>query len=342
LKKGQLKENTVSEIRQDLTTKEWVIIATERKKRPSDFVHGAPKIDRPSFVASCPFCPGNESMTPSPTLTQVGAADSWQVRVFGNRFPAVASDGTDRRKRENGFFLSMGGVGFHEVIVETPEHNKSLALMKDTEIAAVLHAYQSRYQAMAQTGKVKSIIIFKNHGPFAGTSLEHPHSQLVATQVVPRHMRIQYEVATSYFDDNGSCLYSDLAAREAEAGKRVIMDTKSCTVFHPFASHRPFETWIMPKANQANFGAASSSDLIELASVLRTTLLKLYLGLDDPDFNLVIDSAPVGEERADFYQWHMRIIPRITEVAGFEIGSGIYINTALPEETAEFMRDLQV
>jgi UDPglucose--hexose-1-phosphate uridylyltransferase len=164
----------------------------------------------------------------------------------------------------------------------------------------------------------------------------------VATAIVPRHMRTQYEVAIGYYDDNGRCLYSDLTARELEADSRIVMDTDRFVVFHPFASHRPFETWVMPKADEASFGQASPEDLVSLAGVLRTTLLKLYRGLDDPDFNLVIDTAPVGEERADFYQWHIRIIPRISEVAGFEIGSGIYINTALPEETARFMRDLTV
>ena len=331
----------MSEIRQDATTKEWVIIATERRKRPSDFAHQASKPEKPALVGSCPFCPGNESMTPPATLTWADSADnSWQIRVFANRFPAVTPDGAGARRIDHGCFLSMGGVGFHEVIVETPVHNRPLALMSDAEVTGVLSVYQKRYDTMAETERVKSVIIFKNHGAAAGTSLEHPHSQLVATAVVPRHMRMQYEVAIRYYDDNGRCLYSDLTDRELDAGTRVVMETDRFVVFHPFASHRPFETWLMPKASQASFSQVSADDIQHLAQVLRKTLLKLYRGLDNPDFNLVIDSAPVGEERADFYQWHVRIIPRITDVAGFEIGSGIYINTALPEETAQFMRDL--
>lgn len=333
----------MSEIRQDPTTKEWVIIATERRKRPSDFAHHVSRAEKPAFVTSCPFCPGNESMTPHAELTLTDQKTGfWQVRVFPNRFPAVTPEGDIARHLKQGCFLSMDGVGFHEVIVENPIHNKQLALMKDEEIAQVLNAYHQRYYAMAQSPSVKSIIIFKNYGTAAGTSLEHPHSQLVATGIVPRHMRIQYEVAISYYDDNGSCLYSDITLRELEAGSRIIMETDKFVVFHPFASHRPFETWITPKQNQASFGQSATEDIQALASVLRITLLKLYHGLDNPDFNLVVDSAPVGEERADFYQWHIRIIPRIAEAAGFEIGSGIYINTALPEETAQFMRDLKV
>ncbi|MFC1989813.1 galactose-1-phosphate uridylyltransferase [Chloroflexota bacterium] len=333
----------MSEIRQDPTTKEWVIIASERRKRPSDFIHKVSRPEKPPFVSSCPFCPGNESMTPPAVLSYPDSnTGSWQIRVFTNRFPAVTPEGSTTRQIEHGCFLSMEGVGCHEVIVETPVHNKPLALMNDLEVAEVLRAYRQRYDAMAQTPNIKSIIVFKNHGLAAGTSLEHPHSQLVATAIVPRHMRMQYEVAISYYDDNGRCLYSDLTDRELGVGTRIVMETERFVVFHPFASHRPFETWIMPKANQASFSQASGEDIQHLAQVLRIILLKLYRGLDNPDFNLVIDSAPVGEERADFYQWHVRIIPRISEAAGFEIGSGIFINTALPEETSQFMRDLRV
>lgn len=333
----------MSEMRQDPTTKEWVIIAKERRKRPSEFAHRVAGHEAPDFVSSCPFCPGNEGMTP-PTLLSYGdsGAGSWEVRVFSNRFPAVTPAERASREVENGLFLSTSGVGFHEVIVETPAHNKPLALMNDAEVAGVLRAYRQRYEALAEAPFVKSIVVFKNHGPAAGTSLEHPHSQVVATGIVPRYVRMQYEVAIRYYDDHGSCLYADLTARELESGTRMVAVTERFVVFHPFASHRPFETWIMPRANQASFNQAPDEDIEHLARVLRNTLLKLHRGLDNPDFNLVIDSAPVGEERADFYQWHMRIIPRITEVAGFEIGSGMYINTALPEETAQFMRELDV
>lgn len=333
----------MSEIRQDPTTKEWVIIATERQKRPSDFACRASRTEKPSYVKSCPFCPGNENLTPPAVLSHICSnTGDWQIRVFDNKFPAVAPGGSPSRRVYHGLFLGMDGVGYHEVIVETPIHNLALAMMSDIEVSDLLSAYRQRYDAMAQAPLIKSIIIFKNSGPAAGTSLDHPHSQLVATAIVPRHMRIQYEVAISYYDDNGRCLYSDLTAREIEAGVRIVMETESFAVFHPYASHRPFETWIIPKVKQASFSQISMEDIQDLARVLRLTLLKLYHGLDNPDFNFVIDSAPVGEESTDFYRWHMRIIPRISEAAGFEIGSGIYINTVLPEETARFMRDLRV
>jgi len=332
----------MSEIRQDPTTKEWVIIARERAKRPSDFVHAEPRPERPAFLPSCPFCPGNEAMnSPETLLYRDEKTQSWRVRAFANKFPALAPQGSTMRREEEAFFLSMAGVGVHEVIVETPVHNKLPALMQDAEVMDILLAYQERYNAIRRLPFVKLIIIFKNQGSSAGTSLEHPHSQLIATSVVPRHIRMQHEVATSYYDDTGRCLYSDMAIHELKLGKRIIMETERFVVLHPFASHQPFETWVLPKMYRACFGNASTEELRELAHVLRIILLKLYRGLNNPDFNYVVDSALAGGECSDYYLWHLRIIPRLTERAGFEIGSGIYINTALPEETAQFMRDIK-
>ena len=333
----------MSEIRQDPTTEEWVIVARERVKRPNDFVRQQPKRELPDFFSSCPFCPGNESMTPHQTLLyQKQDGNGWQVRAFANKFAALSPGGRTKRGVKEGFFTEMRGVGVHEVIVETPLHNRSLALMGEDEILKVLNAYHERYNKLSQQPFAKLVIIFKNHGPAAGTSLEHSHSQLVVTPVVPKHIRLRHEVAIHYYDRNGRCLYSDLAMHELKSGKRIVMDTEKFVAFHPFASQRPFETWILPKKHQASFGSVSDEDLGNLSHVLRINLVKLYRGLNDPDFNYVIDTAPVGDENEPYYMWHMRIIPRLTEVAGFEIGSGIYINTAVPEETAQFMRDLDI
>ncbi len=333
----------MAEIRQDPTTEEWVIVARERAKRPNDFVYQQPKRKLPDFSSSCPFCPGNESMTPHETLLyQKEDGNGWQVRAFANKFAALTPGGRTTRNIEEGFFTEMKGVGVHEVIVETPLHNRSLALMREDEILKVLNAYHERYNKLSQRPFAKLVIIFENHGILAGTSLEHSHSQLVVTPVVPKHVRLRHEVAIHYYDKSGRCLYSDLVMHELKNGKRIIMDTDSFVAFHPFASQRPFETWILPKKHQASFGSVSDEDLGNLAHVLRINLIKLFRGLNDPDFNYVIDTAPVEDENEPYYMWHMRIIPRLTEVAGFEIGSGIYINTAIPEETAQFMRDLDI
>ena len=333
----------MSEIRQDPTTKEWVIIATERARRPCDFAAVEARPELPDFVPSCPFCPGNEKMNVPETLSHRDEkTGKWRVRAFVNKFPALSPGGATDRRVEDGFFLGMDGVGIHEVIVETPLHNRVPALMTQTELMDVLLAYQERHNALSRLPFVKLIIIFKNHGPSAGTSLSHPHSQLIATPVVPRHIRAQHEVAMNYYDDTGQCLYSDLREKELELGERVIMETEKFVAIHPFASHQPFETWLLPRVHQASFSGASTEELEELAGMLRVILLKLYRGLNNPDFNYVIDSALTGGESSDYYLWHLRIIPRLSERAGFEIGSGIQINTALPEETAQFMRDLEV
>jgi UDPglucose--hexose-1-phosphate uridylyltransferase len=333
----------LSELRLDPTTEEWVIVARERAKRPDDFIHQRPKRELKEFLPSCPFCPGNESMTPGETFRYPeDTGKPWSVRAFINKFPALTPDGRTARKTEQGFFTWMGGAGVHQVIVETPLHNKSLALMGEDGVFDVLRAYRERYSYLSRQPLAKLVIIFKNHGPAAGTSLEHSHSQLVVTPVVPRHIRMRHEVALRYWDTHGRCLYSDLTERELESGDRIVMDDGKFTVFHPFASQRPFETWIVPRKPQACFGNVSPEDLKNLAHVLRLTLRKLYRGLNDPDFNYIIDTAPIEDENEPYYLWHMRIIPRLTELAGFEIGSGIYINTAVPEETAVFMRDLKV
>jgi len=330
----------MSEIRQDPTTEEWVIMAKERAKRPHDFVRQQAKPELPPFSPSCPFCPGNETETPPEVLLyQSKKAKGWRVRAFANQFAALRPEGSTVRREEDGFFLDMDGIGVHEVIVETPVHNNPLALMEDSGVEDVLSAYQERHNALSRMSFVKLVIIFKNQGPSAGTSLEHPHSQLIATPVVPKHIRMKYEVAIRYYDNTGRCLYSDVVDHEFRTGKRVVMETEKFLVFHPFASHQPFETWIVPRIHQACFGNASAEDLADLARVLRITLLKLYRGLNNPDFNYVIDTTPVGDENKNYFLWHLRIIPRLTEVAGFEIGSGININTALPEETAQFMRE---
>ncbi len=333
----------MSEIRQDPTTEEWVIIARERAKRPNDFVRQQPKRELPEFSSSCPFCLGNESMTPHQTLLyrKEGSQD-WQIRAFTNKFPALTPGGSTIRDVNEGFFNGMKGVGVHEVIVETPLHNRSLALMDEDEILNILNAYHERYNKLSRQSFAKLVVIFKNHGLAAGTSLEHSHSQLVVTPLVPKHVRLRHEVAMRYYDNNGRCLYSDLVDYEIKSRTRIVMDTEDFVAFHPFASQRPFETWILPKKQQASFGSVTDEDLENLAYILRINLVRLCRGLNDPDFNYVIDTAPVGDENASYYMWHIRIIPRLTEIAGFEFGSGIYINTAVPEETARFMRGLDI
>ena len=334
----------MSEIRQDVTTEEWVIMARERAKRPHDFESNREdSLPVPAFLSSCPFCPGNEAKTPGATLSYLNTGTSkWQVRSFVNRYPALTPGGSRERRKEGDLFTSMDGIGTHEVLVEGPVHNRILAMMDDGEVEKVLRAYRERYRELIELSFVQMVLIFKNHGQSAGTSLEHPHSQIIATPLVPRHIRMRCDVAIRYYDHTCRCLYSDIIVSEKSQGTRIAMETDKFLVFHPFASRSPFETWIMPRRYESSFANVTDEELDDLSHTLRITLLKLYKGLNDPDYNYIISSVPKGDEHNGYYLWHMRIIPRLAEVAGFEIGSGIHINTALPEETASFIRGMEI
>ncbi len=331
------------QMRQDPTTKEWVIIASERAKRPHDFRKEKPPLEKPPFKKECPFCPGNEHLTPLETLAYRRGGPpngpGWWVRVIPNKYPALTLDGSLERKEEKGFFRLMDGVGVHEVVIGSPVHNQISSLMNDYQVSEVLLAYRERYLALREDPKIKLIIIFKNHGLAAGTSLEHTHSQIVGTAVVPSNIRKKLQEAARHYDDHGICVYCEMIGEELSTGNRILEETDKYVVLHPFASRFPFETWIVPKEHQASFGAISMEDSKKLAVVLKTTLHKIYSKLNDPDYNYVIHTAPVKDEMEDYYHWHLQIIPRLTTTAGFEMGSGIYINVSFPEETAAFMRE---
>lgn len=330
----------MSVLRQDPTTKEWVIIATGRGKRPHELTRASEPAPAAPRKPSCPFCPGNEAQTP-PELLRIADRHGigWAVRVLPNKFAALAGEGEPRRREAGPLFREMAGVGHHEVIVETPVHDRVLSLMTDAEVERVLRAYQSRYRALHEDPRVKCIIIFKNHGERAGTSLEHPHSQLVATPVAPMQMRRKYEVAIGHYDDTGRCLYCDLIEAEVRAKVRIVLETDRFVALQPFASRAPFETWIAPKRHQPSFAQVSAEDLAALAQVLKRMLRALYDALGNPDFNYILHSAPTEDESKSYYLWHIQIVPRLTTIAGFELGSGIYITTTAPEDSAAFLRD---
>jgi UDPglucose--hexose-1-phosphate uridylyltransferase len=334
------------ELRQDPATKEWVIIATERMQRPHEFRRAAARPAQPEYDPECPFCPGREGRTPPELLSrrETGAANEpgWSVRVIPNKFAALVPVGNTERLLLDGFFRHMDGVGYHEVVIETAGHNRFIHSMSQAEVEEVLHAYRDRYLGLRQDRRVKLILIFKIHGEAAGTSLKHPHSKIVATPVVPAYVRRKCEEAIRYFDATGRCLYMDILNAEAQSGQHVILETDCFLVFHPFASHVPFETWIVPKRHRPSFGQASMEELRDLAAILKESLHRLAGLLNDPDYNYVIHSAPVDGEDEEYFLWHLEIVPRLTQIAGFEIGSGMRINTACPEETARAMREIAI
>jgi UDPglucose--hexose-1-phosphate uridylyltransferase len=322
-----------TELRQDLATRNWVVIAPERGRRPRAF--RGPR-GRQSEHGDCPFCPGREADTPE-ELWRIPAGGPWQVRVVPNKFPVLAGDGSARRRVSPEGFVAMPGAGRHEVVVEMPEHDGDLARADQAAVRRVLEAYRARYRALRASGAAV-ILIFRNHGPGAGTSLAHPHSQIVAAPVVPVGIRQRFEVAMRHYDDLGTCLYVDILERELRDGRRIVLETPRFVAFQPFASASPFETWIMPRFHQPSFGQAADDVLDDLAPVLRAVLGGLHRELGDPDYNYVLQSAPPVDEDLAYFVWHLRIVPRITTPAGFELGSGMPVNPSSPEETAAALR----
>lgn len=323
-----------TELRQDPTTRNWIVVAPGRGRRPSVFGRAA----RPAAdAATCPFCSGHEAETP-PELWRLDGDGGWRVRVIPNMFAMLAGRGSGTRHVTAGGFVSMPGIGRHEVVVESPDHDADLARADVRTVRDVLEAYRARYGALRAEGWA-CIVVFRNHGPGAGTSLAHPHSQIVATPVVPIEIRHRFDIAMQHFDDTGTCLYVEILRRELAEGRRIVLERDRVVAFQPFAAAVPFETWIMPRTHAAAFGDASDRDLDDLAVALRAVLGGLSRHLGDPDYNLVIQSAPPGDEDRQYFVWHLRIVPRLTTPAGFELGSGMRVNPSLPEETAAELRD---
>ena len=236
----------------------------------------------------------------------------------------------------------MGGCGAHEVIIESPQHDMFLGQQPVEQMELVLSTLQLRYRDLMRDRRFQTVILFKNHGLGAGTSLQHPHWQLIATPVVPRLLRQEHIEAEEYFNRHGECLFCVVLERELEAQSRIVCVNDEYVAFLPFASHVPFETWIMPRQPQPSYLFVEPKQMRLLASILKTALLKLHTGLDNPDFNLTIDDVPRGEDGNEYFRWHMRILPRLSTPAGFELGSGMSINTVVPEDAAAFLREVPV
>lgn len=334
----------MSFLRFDQTISDWVIFAPARARRPHEL--RSPDGSVPALAAiepGCPFCPGNEATTPREICgvrPPGGGASQWLVRVIPNKFPALTIE-EDNTHHGDGFRY-IGGCGAHEVIVESPDHSRILAQQPVEQVERVLRMAQSRYVDLMRDTRFQTVVIFKNHGESAGTSLRHPHWQIIATPVVPRMLRLKYAVATDYFDVTGSSLYADKVKNELLEKERVLAESDEFVAFLPFASHVPFETWILPRWQQASFGRLEANRFAPLAAMLKTVLLKLHCGLGNPDFNLTIDTSGRGDEEKPYFSWHIRILPRLTTPAGFELGSGMSINTVLPEEAADFLRKVEL
>lgn len=332
-------------LRFDVTTNDWVIFAPGRSARPHDWKTRQPSASSQA-KPDCPFCPGNEHLTPPEifAIRDEGGpnAPGWKVRVTPNKFPALRIEEDARRDQQGPLFRYMGGCGAHEVIIDSPLHAVSLAQQPVEQVRLVLWTMQQRYIDLMRDIRFQTIVIFKNHGEEAGTSLTHPHCQLIAAPVVPHLLRHKLYVAAQYFDQTGNCLYSVLLQEEERVRERVIESNDHFVALAPYASQVPYETWILPRHRQSSFRWLDPSLLRPLAEILKNVLLRLQVGLNDPDFNLTLDTGTRDSEDAEYFLWHIRILPRLTHRAGFEMGSGMAINTVLPEEAAARLREVKI
>ena len=325
----------MSTLRQDSTTNEWVILAPQRSGRP----HRSEPTTRPELPEhdpSCPFCPGNEDRTP-PEIARSPADGAWALRAFPNLYAALEAGDDDARSGSQPF-REMAGIGSHEVIVESPRHDDRLDEMAPDAVAGVLQLWRSRYRALTERTLIKAVVIFKNFGERAGTSLVHPHSQIVATPVVPPDALRRHAVAVRHYDDTGRCVYEDLREAEIADGRRMIAEREHFVALAPFAAGSPHEAWIMPRRREPSFGRLGDAELPDLAELVRDLLGALREVAGDPDFNLLVQSSPAHEENAPYFLWHLRLLPRISTHAGFELGSGMSINTVAPEDSAAQLR----
>jgi UDPglucose--hexose-1-phosphate uridylyltransferase len=328
----------VNEIRQNKATKQWIIYAPARRKRPQDFQErDNERKQLPVLDKKCPFCPGNEHML-SEILMEMPLREQncWQTRVILNKFPALTPDG-DTSRFSQGIYLVMPGYGQHEVIIESPKHNRDITQMSIAEVGTLIETYHKRYIDLMRAHENMMTLIFRNRGTQAGASLNHPHSQVIVTGIVPHHIRWREEEAQRYFDEWGRCVYCDILAFEMQDRQRVILENQSFVAFIPFAAEVPFEVWIMPKKHQADFGQISNEEKSDLARVLYDILARLYIKLQDPDYNYVINTAARYKACEPQLHWYLQIRPRLTTQAGFEFGSGMTINPSIPEEDAKFL-----
>ena len=330
------------ELRKDPIIGRWVIISTERGKRPTDFA-SVPPAKSSSF---CPFCVGNETKTPPEVyaLREPGTqrdTPGWRVRVVSNKFPALQIEGELNRQGE-GIYDKMNGIGAHEVIIETPDHDKTLSDLNEDTMADVLGTWKERILDLKRDKRFKYIVVFKNHGEAAGASLEHSHTQLVAMPIIPKRVVEEIDGSRKYYDFKERCIYCDIVSQEINDDVRVVTSNETFLAIEPFAARFPFETWILPKAHKPAFEEIERTEIVHLARILKEILMKINTALNSPPYNFILHTLPLQGDNRNWYHWHLEIMPKLTKVAGFEWGSGFYINPTAPEEAARYLREIQV
>ncbi len=327
------------EWRKDPVVDRWVVISTERSKRPSNF-----KVTEERIKGQvCSLCPGREHETPPEVLSfreQGTRRDNpgWWVRVVPNKFPAVSAEAAPEVYNK-GIYAAMDGLGAHEVVIESPDHVDNLDVEDDRQIEEILWAWRDRLLSLRQDKRMKYIQIFKNFGETAGASLEHTHSQIVAIPMVPHDITLEMEGAKKYTENTGRCIFCDMIASEIQQRERMIMQRERFVTLAPFASRFPFETWVMPVKHQHDFAGITKEEAVELSSMLRCLLVKMALLLHKPPYNMVLHNSTVNLPDTSYYHWRLEVLPRLTVIAGFELGTGLYINPTPPELAAKCLSE---
>ncbi len=329
------------EFRKDPIIGRWVIISTERGKRPSDFIKSEKDIDD---ISSCPFCWGNEKFTPPEILSfrQAGTqkdSPGWWVRVIPNKFPALRVEGNVTRNAE-GIYDKMSGIGAHEVIIETNYHDKDLFQIEDKLAEDIFRAYKERIVDLKRDIRFEYILIFKNHGSNAGATLSHSHSQLIALPMVPIRIKQELLGSKAYFDYKERCVFCDIVAYELKNPDRLIAENEDFIAICPYASRFPFEVWVLPKRHDPMYEDIQEGEIKSLTQIMKSVNKKLNIALENPAYNYLLHTSPLKSSNLSHYHWHIEIMPKLFGVGGFEWGTGFYINPTLPEEATKFLQEI--
>ncbi len=327
------------ELRKYLVDKKWVVIATARAKRPDTF-RQKEKIKVPP-ASECPFevdKPDFQAQLAKATYFYPNK-ENWRVCSIPNKFPAFVH-GKSRNFRMDGPYEKEDAVGFSEVII-TREHDKPIALMDNGDVEALLKCFQARYIDLMHQKFIDYILIMQNHGEEAGASVYHPHAQLFAIPIISNDNMDEISGAEQYYQKNKRCSFCTIISNEKEVKKRIVFENSEFLVICPYASRFPFQMRIMPIEHQPYFERMAPHQLSKCAEALQKVLLKIYKGLNDPPYNFYIHTSPCDGRDHNYFHWHIAIMPRLSRMAGFEIGTGIEINTVAPEDAAKFLRSVK-
>ncbi|MBM3251945.1 MAG: galactose-1-phosphate uridylyltransferase [Candidatus Omnitrophica bacterium] len=331
----------MAKLRRDPINGRWIIVNVEEPSKPDDFE----KEQHIYKGDNCPFCYGHENLTPPEVdaFRKPGAQPNtpgWQVRVVPNKYPALENSGNLDR-RAVGIFDMSNGIGDHEVIIDSPNHKATLDELNDHEVEAVVRMYCRRATTLIEDKRFKYILIFKNHGPSAGASLEHEHSQLIALPMVPKNVLDELHGSHHYYNFRGRCVFCDIIFQENQEKERIILENEDFISFCPYISRFPFEIWVMPKKHSPYFCHMEDREKANLSKILKQTLSRLKKILYDPAYNFIIHTSPIDETNKESYHWHIEIMPKLTRVAGFEWGTGFYIVPTPPEVAAKYLREVK-